>query len=295
VTAAATVTSLPSGRFDFTFVTYRGLPQLDADDRLAFDVLRERGFRARAAVWDDPGVDWSQSEVTVLRSTWDYNTRHDEFLAWAEHTASVTSLVNSIGLVRWNLHKWYLQELADRAVPVVPTRWLKRATHVDLTRLLDESGWKKAVAKPAVGLATYGVKVVDASPAARAYVTELLRRYDVMIQPYLASVDSYGERALVFIRGAYSHAVRKTAFQPLLPAGEAGETPVEASEAEIAVASRAVGALPEPAVYARVDLVAADDGLPRVLELELVEPSLFLSMHPHAAERFADALTALRS
>jgi hypothetical protein len=289
------VSSVPSGSLDFTFVTYRGLPQLDPDDRLAFDVLRERGFRARTAVWDDPGVDWSRSEVTVLRSTWDYNTRHDEFLAWAERTAPVTLLVNSIELVRWNIHKSYLQELADCGVPVVPTRWLQKATQPDLTGLLSEEGWKKAVAKPAVGLATYGVKVVDASPAARAYVTELLRSYDVMIQPYLASVDSYGERALIFIGGVYSHAVRKTAFQPLLPAGEAGETPVEASEAEIAVASRAVGALPEPAVYARVDLVAADDGSPHVLELELVEPSLFLSMNQRAATLFADALTALRS
>jgi hypothetical protein len=279
---------------DFTFITYRGLPDLDPDDRLAADLLRERGFRVAAAVWDDPNVCWHEGGVCVLRSTWDYNTRYNAFLAWAEAVATVAPLYNPITLVRWNTHKQYLKDLASRGVPVVPTQWLRKSTQPDLVRMLADAHWEKAVAKPAVGLATHGVKVVDASPVAQKYVTELLRHYDVMLQPYLASVDTYGERALVFIGGTYSHAVRKTAFQPLAPAGEAGETPVEATGDEIAVASAALRALPETALYARVDLVCDDAGSPLVLEMELVEPSLFLGMHPRAATRFADALTALR-
>jgi hypothetical protein len=280
---------------DFTFVTYQGLPDLDPDDRLAADLLRERGLRVAAAVWDDPNVCWQEGGVCVLRSTWDYNVRHDAFLAWAESVAAIAPLYNPITLVRWNTHKQYLKDLASHGVPVVPTQWLKKSTQPDLLRLLAVARWEKAVAKPAVGLATYGVKVVDASTAAQTHVAELLRNYDVMLQPYLASVDTYGERALVFIGGTYSHAVRKTAFQPLAPAGEAGETPVEATGDEIAVATAALRALPEKALYARVDLVCDDAGAPLVLEMELVEPSLFLGMHPRAATRFADALVALDS
>ncbi len=275
---------------DFTFITYRDLPNLDPDDRLAADLLGQRGFTVGAAVWDDPTVVWTDAGICVLRSTWDYNLRLRQFLAWAESVAAVAPLYNPISLVRWNSHKSYLKDLAARGVPVVPTRWLKMAAPVDLRALLAEQCWERAVAKPAVGLATYGVKVVDASPDAQAHVTNLLREYDVMLQPYIVSVEDYGERALVFIDETYSHAARKTAFQSLAPTGHAGETPVEATGAEIAVGVAAMQALGEPALYGRVDIVHDDAGAPRVIEVELVEPTLFLGMHPRAATRFADAL-----
>jgi glutathione synthase/RimK-type ligase-like ATP-grasp enzyme len=278
---------------DFTFISYRDLPALDPDDRLAADILEDRGFSVCAAVWDDPAVDWRTRGVCVLRSTWDYHLRYPQFMQWAESVAAATQLYNPIALVRWNSHKSYLKDLNERGVPIVPTRWLRQGERVDIARLLSQMGRNRAVAKPAVGLATYGVKLVDASPASQAYVNELVQGSDVMVQPYQASVDTYGERALVFIGGTYSHAARKTAFQALAPAGHAGETPIEATGPEIAVAVAAMNALPEPALYARVDLVTDDAGQPVVIEMELVEPTLFLGMHPRAATRFADALAPL--
>lgn len=275
---------------DFTFITYRDLPNLDPDDRLAADLLRQRGFTVGAAVWDDPSVTWANGGICVLRSTWDYNLRLQQFLAWAESVAAIAPLYNPISLVRWNSHKSYLKDLAARGVPVVPTHWLKIGAQVDLAAILRELRWERAVAKPAVGLSTYGVKVVDAGPDAQAHVNELLREYDVMLQPYITSVDDYGERALTFIDGIYSHATRKTAFQSLAPAGEAGETPAQATGEEIAVGVAAMRALEEPALYGRVDIVHDSAGAPRVIEMELVEPTLFLGMHPRAATRFADAL-----
>jgi glutathione synthase/RimK-type ligase-like ATP-grasp enzyme len=280
---------------DFTFVTYSAMPDLDPDDRLAVRALEERGSRVASAVWDDPAVDWSKAGICVIRSTWDYNLRRDRFLAWAESVASVTRLFNSPALVRWNSHKSYLQDLGERGIPIVPTRWLRSGTNAKLRQVLEEQNWQRAVVKPAVGLATYGVKAVVGDEQGQAHLDSLLREHDVMVQPYLESVDAYGERALVFIDSTYSHAVRKTAFQALLPAGEAGETPVEASAAEIAVGVSAMKSLPERALYGRVDLVRGADGEPLIIELELVEPTLFLSMHPRAAQRFADALMSLLS
>ncbi len=180
--------------------------------------------------------------------------------------------------------------MAFRSYP--PAGSLKNA-RVDLAQFLADAGLQTAVVKPAVGLSTYGVRRVDGSREDQAHVATLLRDHDVMVQPYVRSVETYGERALMFMQSTYSHAARKTAFQALLPAGEAGETPVEATGAEIAVAVAAVRALPQPALYARVDLVHGDDGEPLVIELEVVEPSLFLGMHPRAAGRFADALAPL--
>jgi len=278
---------------DFTDITYAAMPDLDPDDRRALDLLSQRGFDAAAAVWDDAQVHWGDAGIVIIRSTWDYNVRHDAFLAWAESVAAVTPLYNPIELVRWNLHKRYLADLSDSGVPIVPTRWLRRGEPADLRAQLRHAGWERGVVKPGIGLSTHGVRRVTGTPEDQAHVDELLQSHDVMLQPYVSSVEDYGERSLIFIGGVYSHAARKTAFQALLPAGLAGETPAEASGAEIAVASKAMRALPAPALYARVDLVHDEAGDPLVIECELIEPTLFLSMHPRAAGRFAGALEGL--
>jgi D-alanine-D-alanine ligase-like ATP-grasp enzyme len=186
-----------------------------------------------------------------------------------------------------------LSDLASKGVSVVPTVWLKARSRADLRTTLTGAGWPEAVVKPAIGLSTYGVRRVSGSTQDQAHLDELLLEHDVMVQPFVTSVQDYGERALMFINGTYSHAARKTAFQALLPTGEAGEAPAEATGAEIAVAVKAMQSLPAPALYARVDLVLDATGEPLVIECELIEPTLFLSMHPRAAHRFADALEHL--
>jgi len=277
----------------FTFVTYAGMPELDPDDRLALDLLARRGFDVATAVWDDPAVDWTNAGIVIIRSTWDYNLRHAAFLAWAEGVAAVTALYNPISLVRWNLHKGYLADLAAHGVPTVHTRWIPAGAAGDLASMLREAGWGTAVVKPAIGLSTYGVRKVTGTFEDQTHVERLLQSHDVMVQPYMRSVDDRGERSLMFIGGTYSHAARKTAFQALLPAGEAGETPADATAQEIEVATKAMQALPAGPLYARVDLVDDDAGSPRVIEFELIEPTLFLGMHPQAPERFANALSEL--
>ncbi|MBC5806205.1 MAG: hypothetical protein DLM53_08805 [Candidatus Eremiobacter antarcticus] len=282
----------------FTFVTYSGLPDLDPDDRLAVDVMKSLGHQVRVAIWDDASVDWHSGGITVVRSTWDYHLRFQKFSNWYERVAALTPLWNSLALMRWNLHKRYLEVLRQHGVPVVPTIWFSAGSAVDVHEIMHAQGWPEAVIKPAIGLSTYGVLRVSTHDEAglqsgQRHLERLLLDGDVMLQPYLASVNDYGERALIFIDGTYSHAVRKTAFQPLLPAGEAGETPARASEKEIALATQALGALPENPLYARVDLLQDDGGDPILIELELVEPSLFLSMSAQAPRRFANALIAL--
>lgn len=282
---------------DLTFVTYDGLPQLDPDDRLAADALVRRDLTVDVAIWNDPSVDWSHAGICIIRSTWDYHLDYGGFLRWAERVASVTQLWNPLAMVRWNSHKSYMQDIADRGAPIVPTVWLRSGTTPDIAALMRDRGWERAVVKPVVGLATRGVMRVDltdaGAPAGQAHVDALLRDQDVMMQPFLRSVESYAERALVFIDGEYSHAATKVAFQSLAPAGEAGELLVVADPEEIGVATRVAHMAPGRALYARVDLIRGDDGRPCVIEFELVEPSLFLSLHPPAAERFASVLAGL--
>jgi len=279
---------------DFTFVTYAGLPGLDPDDRLAVVELERHGASVAAQVWNDPAVDWAQAGTVVIRSTWDYNLHHQGFLSWVDRVAAVTAIWNPAALVRRNSMKTYLRDLDRRGVPVVPTVWIDRGGPCDLRRLMRDRRWESAVVKPVVGLATAGVRMVaPGDEDAQAHLDALLTTGGAMVQPFMPSVSTYGERALVHIGGAYSHAARKIAFQPLAVAGEAGEVAAIASPEERAVADRAIATLDTPWLYARVDVVPDEQGRPIVLELELIEPSLFLSLDAGAPKRFADALLAV--
>jgi hypothetical protein len=276
-------------------VTYRALPDLDPDDRPLREALAGRGHDPHAAVWDDPAVDWSSFDVAMLRSTWDYFHRRDEFLAWAERVDAGTRLLNPLALVRWNSHKGYLVELARRGAPVIPTEIASAGSRLDVAATMADRGWSRAVLKPAVSADAFGTVLVDGSTldAAQAHADALLPTRDLMLQPYFRSVEEPGERCLVHIGGAYSHAVRKTSHflggRHVGPEGRA----VEASPDELEVAGRALAlAGAERALYARVDLARDDAGKPCLMELELVEPTLFFTTKDGAAERMVSALEA---
>ena len=279
-------------------VTCAELGGLDDDDRLLVDPLAAAGVVAEPVAWDDPAVDWGGYDLAVLRSAWDYPARRDAFVAWARR---VPALANPADVVAWNTDKRYLAELAGAGVPVVATEWLAPGTA--LPRTVDG----QVVIKPAVGAGSVDAGRYDlADPAHHRLAAAHLARLHaagrtVLVQPYLAAVDTAGETALLFLGGHYSHAVRKG---PMLDGPDGGvrrlyrpETIArcEASRAELAVATRALAAVPGGAdrlLYARVDLIPGDDREPRLVELELTEPSLFLGYADGAAERFAGAIAA---
>ncbi|WP_406299776.1 hypothetical protein OG948_31870 [Embleya sp. NBC_00888] len=277
-------------------VTCAELPDLDPDERLLVEPLAARGIRAEAAVWNDPTVDWAAYDLVILRSVWDYPAHRKEFVEWA---ASVPRLANPAVVVAWNTDKTYLRDLTKAALPVVETMWLEP----DSTVTLPTSGVH--VVKPAIGAGSmdterYDLAVPEERALAAGHATSLLAAgRTVMVQPYLAAVDTAGESALVYFDGVFSHAVRKG---PMLD-GTAEEVDglyrserIEAREpsaAELAVAARVLTEIPVgPLLYARVDLIPAADGTPTLLELELTEPSLFLAYSEGAAERFADTIVA---
>ena len=277
-----------------SLITYKGLAKLDPDDQLLKAALERRGCKVQGLVWDDEEVDWEKAGVCVLRSTWDYHCNYDKFCSWLFRLSQHTSVINPADLVLWNSKKTYLRDLAAAGLPVIPTVFIDSGNRSSLEKLLVERGWTEAVIKPVVGLATAGVKRIDSSKTGieqgEAQISKLLELGEVMLQEYLPSVEGYGERALSFIDGQYSHCVRKSAFQQLAVAGRAGETAVEASDLEIDIAERIISHLDEPPLYARVDLVTDKNNDPLLMELELVEPSLFLQTKPEAAEFFAEAL-----
>ena len=293
--------------------TYSALPELDVDDAPLLTALKGRGVHAEAVVWDDPAVDWSGFDLVVIRNTWDYMDKLEDFLAWAERVSQVTTLANPFEVVRWNTDKHYLAELEEAGIATVPTKFLDPSAHNEGRKIHARiPGRGQFVVKPAVSAgskdtARYRSGDVDDRGAAMRLTRRLLSEgRHVMIQPYLSAVDEVGETALIYVGGLFSHAVRKGAIlqsfgDPLAEPLMAEEmSPREASPEERAVADAVLAALPQlvggcdsaefPLLYVRVDLLPGEEGTPLVLEVEATEPSLFFRFAPGTIERFADAI-----
>lgn len=270
-------------------------------DRPLLDALRERGVEATQPAWDDPGVDWAALDLACVRTTWDYSARRDDFLAWAEKVATQTRLHNPATILRWNTHKGYLLELEERGTPTVPTAWLGAGDRVRLSDLLAARGWDAAVCKPAVGVGGDGVRVVTAAGAAepvgddQRHLDALLAHGDVLVQPYLRSIETDGELSVIVVDGTATHAVRKTPGDGEFRIHEhrgGGTVPAELDAETRALAEWVVESTGVDLVLARVDLIADELGAWQVVEVEATEPHLYLEDAPSAAAALADALIA---
>jgi glutathione synthase/RimK-type ligase-like ATP-grasp enzyme len=272
-------------------LTTDALVHPDLDSPLLIDALTRHGATVEMRNWYDTALLDLPVDLLVLRTPWDYFDRLDEFLGTVD--AFAQPVLNPPSVVRWNCHKGYLAELAEVGVPVVPTTLLSRGTE---PMMPDFSGIDRIIVKPAVSGAAIGVGLFDReSPAAAEHLATLLSDQDVLVQPFIESVK-YGERSLIFFGGTYSHAVRKVPadgdFRVQVNHG-GSNTRHTATAIEIAAAERALAAVPDAdeLAYARVDLVGTVDE-PLVMELELIEPELFLPMAPGSADRLAGALLA---
>lgn len=283
---------------DVALATCSELPDGDEDADELNAALAALGVRSRWCVWTDPDVAWADSLV-VLRSTWDYTLHHDHFLAW---TRSVPRLVNSADVVEWNSDKVYLRDLAAAGVAVVPTEFAAPDESVAFPAAGD------FVVKPSVGAGSRGTGRFDASaPGAAQDAAEHAAALQeagrtVLVQPFLADVEAQGETALIYIDGRFSHAVNKASLLPVSAVHglhddalyvEEMMTPHVVTDAELAAGAQVIdvlaGRFGGHQLYTRVDLLPSPDG-PRLVELEVTEPSLFLSFGDGAADRFAAAI-----
>ncbi len=282
----------------------------DEDAQVLGASLDALGVSYQPAIWDDPEVDWAGFDLVVVRSTWDYTARRDEFLAWADAVGSATRLANPAPVLRWNTDKRYLGELAAAGVRVVPTTYLLAEDPrgpVDPFAAADHDG--DIVVKPTVSAGsqdTARYTPAEATAAGEHARALLDAGRDVMVQPYLQRVDEVGETGMVVLDGELSHGFAKAA---LLRGGTADVdgmfapeqiTPRVPGPDEVALARQVLDAATailgvDRLLYARVDVLPDDDGRPRLLELELTEPSWFLEQSPGAADRAAACILAATS
>ena len=271
---------------------YRGLTE---DDHRAVAALAERGATVTATVWNDPSVEWSSFDCVIVRSTWDYHRHVDRFRAWTGSLEQAgAQLWNPPALLRWNMEKTYLRDLALAGIPTVPTAWLARGSDADIGALLEERGWHEAVVKPVISAAANRTHRVGRARATGAHseIAASLEIGDVMVQPFMSEIQTRGEWSLIFLDGEFSHSVRKTPMSGdfRVQAHLGGDALTEAAGADVvAAARRALDTVESPWLYARVDGIETANGFVLV-ELEMLEPSLYFLHTDSGAGRFADAI-----
>jgi glutathione synthase/RimK-type ligase-like ATP-grasp enzyme len=278
--------------------TSESIPNLTKDDQSLIAPLAKLGIEARPAIWSDPRVNWRQADAVLIRSCWDYHLRLKEFLAWTFTLEQAkVRVLNPAPMLRWNTNKIYLRELEEKGVPIVPTLWPELG--FQLKQELQLRKWKRAVVKPRVSATAYRTLLTSLDNAGDAQTLindlmsgDLMRGPGAMVQEFLEEVQSRGEWSLIFFSGQFSHAVVKTPKPGDFRSqeefgGDIRNTPP--SESLIQTTSRALAAIHPTPLYARVDGVESR-GQFRLMELELIEPALYLNLADGAAEKFADAI-----
>jgi len=278
------------------FLTLRDTAGLVIDDDLAIPPLAERGCAVDTIPWNSAGVDWADYQMVVIRSTWDYQHHAARFLATLADIERCTRLENPLDIVRWNMRKTYVRDLDASGVPVLPTIWRDRLHPGGLEDMFDELGHDEAVIKPVMSGNAEGAFRLDRERIA-AQGDEIERYFaerPLMLQPFQRAITGEGEYSLFYLNGEYSHCIVKVPKPGDYRVQEEHGADIRAITAPddelLGAGAAAMAAIGVPLLYARADFVRCDDGIFRVMELELIEPSLYLRMDPAAPARFAGAI-----
>lgn len=277
------------------FVTCHEIPNLTDDDRLAIPELESHGIRVEPAIWNDPGVDWRAYAAVVLRSMWDYHLQPQAFIAWLDQLDQAGAVVwNSTKTVRWNVDKNYLHQLQQKGIAVIPSVWLSQSADATLSEIVAQQGWQQAVVKPIVSATAHETSLVSATETAahQPKFSELLSRTGTIVQEFAPEIQQTGEWSLVFFDKKYSHSMLKqpkTGDFRVQSEWGGSELTADVPDYLIAQAQKVVDIVDERILYARVDGIDREGQL-LLMELELIEPHLFLGFNPGAPAQFASAL-----
>ena len=267
-------------------IALAGIPEAiiySKDDPALAAALERQGAEVARVDWREPAVDWASFDLVAIRTTWDYHLKWAEFNNWLERVLAVSNIVNPPDLVRWNANKRYLKELESAGARIVPTEV------VDSMPNPREGEW---VVKPTLGATAYQTKR-GVWADVEAQLAEIVAERPALLQPFVPSVVDRGEISLVFVNGELQTAMlKRPAPGDFRVQNDHGGTfaPTEARSDEMENARRALAAIPSDYVYARVDMVDLPDGTPAVMELELIEPELFLFSEDRVADNMARAL-----
>ncbi|QHL88843.1 hypothetical protein GU926_15975 [Nibribacter ruber] len=269
-----------------------------SEDSVLVDYLTSKGLDLTVEVWNDPAVNWQQYEVAILKSPWDYFNRIEEFMAWLDKIEGLgVRLLNPIDIVRWNTDKHYLLEIEKAGLPVVPSALLKRGTEINLEDLYTRFSTDKLIVKPTVSGGAKNTFIVTKEQAAAELpkIQELTATEDFLAQPFMPQIQEEGEWSFLFFGGKYSHTLLKSAKSGDFRVQHFfGGTihPQMAPAHLLSQAQKLVDKFAQGCLYARVDGIVVGEEL-QLMELELIEPFLFLHTNEHALKNYYQALKSM--
>jgi hypothetical protein len=273
------------------FVTYSTKPDFASDDLPVVDLLKSMGAAVQPLPWDGDSDKWNSFDLVVVRSCWNYHLHPEKFVKWLDRMErQQVKLFNSVKTVRWNLHKGYLQELEGKGILLPETIWLKRGTATNLSQLIIEKNWEKAVVKPAISATAFNTFLVSKEEAHQLQLkfAEQLQDADMLVQKFMPEVQQEGEWSLIFFDKKFSHAViKRPAAKDFRVQNDFGGSAELASPPHFALgqAEKILSLIDESLLYTRVDGVIFNNQF-LLMELELIEPMLFLE-EGNAASKFA--------
>lgn len=289
------ITILTESRYDRPEQITEYIAGIQLEDELLKKALERRGMKVARTDWANPDFDWSNTKYAIFRSTWDYFHRFDEFKEWLDSTSQLTSFINPLETILWNMDKHYLADMQNKDVNIPDTVFIHRGERTSLDELLKKTGWEDCILKPTVaGTARHTYRLNPSNTEDYEDVfQELIANEDMMLQVFIESIITKGEVSLVMIGGSYSHAVLKRAKGDDFRVQDSfGGTlhEYQPTTEEIAFAEMAMAKCEPVPLYARVDVMWDNKGALALGELELIEPELWFRKNPIAAELLAEVI-----
>jgi glutathione synthase/RimK-type ligase-like ATP-grasp enzyme len=271
------------------------IDQVLVEDRLLQTALEKKGLKICKKDWADPNFNWTSTKYAILRSTWDYFERFNEFFSWIQETKHKTHFINSSEIINWNIDKHYLKDLANNGLNTTPTIFIEKDNKITLAQLFKKTKWPEVVIKPVIsGAARHTYRITQNNYTIYEEIFQRLIKEECMLfQEFMKNITSQGEISLIIIGGKYTHAVRKIAKMGDFRVqddhgGKAVE--YEANDKEIKFAERCVKKCPFSPIYARVDITYDNNNNLSLIELELIEPELWFRNNPRSALLLAEEI-----
>lgn len=278
-------------------LTCEKLPDLNPEDQKIIPALAKHNIKATAAIWNDKSINWTDFDYLIFRNTWDYFEKETEFKIWLDQIEKLgIKTLNPIAIIKQNIHKFYLREMEQQGITILPTVFIDKTNHLNLAELIP-SRWKKAVIKPAFSAGSYLTEVFEKSEiqALNEKYKNIAAEKELLLQEFMPEIQTLGETSFIFFNKKFSHAVNKKPVDgdfrvQSLFGGK--YTLVQPHPEMIEKAQKVVDTFKENLLYARVDGILIDDEL-YLMEIECIEPDLYFNLSENAMERFVAEIVEL--
>ena len=282
---------------NIALLTCSKLPQLTAADQLLIPELEKHGLSAEAVIWDDDTVDWAKYDCLIFRNTWDYYEKEDQFNNWLNKIKVLKiNIFNTSEIIHQNKHKFYLRELQNQGIKIIPTIFIDSTNNLKLHKILPVD-WDKAVIKPAFSAGSYLTEVFEAKHVEQINTVyqPIAKKKDLLLQKFIPEIQWLGETSFIFFNKEFSHCINKKPingdFRVQVQFG-GKYTAIHPSQALIDKAKRIVDTFSQPLLYARVDGIVINDDL-LLMEIECIEPDLYFDLCEGSIQRFVSSILEL--